>query len=59
VEELLSQLPKDVMGLGLTRRIQERAAPPSILHSTHREGVSPGASSEEPVKQRCMLSLKQ
>jgi hypothetical protein len=25
MEELLSELPKDVMGLGLTRRIQEGA----------------------------------
>jgi hypothetical protein len=56
VEELLCLLPKDVMGLGLTRRIQEGAP---LLHSTYREGVSPGASSEESVKQRCVLSLKQ
>jgi hypothetical protein len=33
VEELLSQLSKDVMGLGLTRRIQEGASSlPSAFH---------------------------
>jgi hypothetical protein len=37
VEELVSQLPKDVMGLGLTKRIQERAPlPPFCIPPTGR-----------------------
>jgi hypothetical protein len=58
MEELLSQLPEDVIGHGLNKEDPGRAFPPFILYSIYREGVSPGTSSEESVKQRCMLSLK-
>jgi hypothetical protein len=46
-------------GSGLNKEDPGRAPPLSLLHSTYREGMSLGASSEESVKQRCVLSLKQ
>jgi hypothetical protein len=52
VEELPFQLTKC---LGLTRRIQD-GPPPTLLHSTYREVVSQGDSSEESMKQRCVVS---
>jgi hypothetical protein len=59
VEELLSQLPEDVIGSGLNWIIQEGPPLPSFLHSNYREGMSLSASSKVSVKQRCVLSLKQ
>jgi hypothetical protein len=57
MEDLLSQLPEDVIGSGLNKEDTGRA--PSLLHSIYRESMSPGASSKESVKQRYVLSLKQ
>jgi hypothetical protein len=60
VEELLSQLPEDVIRPGFNKEDPGRGPPPSIPSAFHlQEGVSPGATSEESVKQRCVLSLKQ
>jgi hypothetical protein len=56
MEELLSQLPEDVIGSGFNKEDPGRA---SLLHSIYREGVSLGASSEASVKQRRVLFLKQ
>jgi hypothetical protein len=53
MEELLSQLPEDVIGPGFNKEDPGKA--PFLLHSIYREGLSPGASSEESVKQRCVL----
>jgi hypothetical protein len=58
MEELLFQLPEDVIGSGLNKEDPGRASPPFLLYSIYRKGVSPGTSSEESVKQRCVLSLK-
>jgi hypothetical protein len=58
MEELLSQLPEDVIGCGLNKEDLGRAPPTSLLQPIYRD-VSLGASSEESVKQRCVLSLKQ
>jgi hypothetical protein len=57
MEGLISQLPEDVIGSGLNKDDPGRAPLPSAFH--HREGMSPGASSKESVKQRCVFSLKQ
>jgi hypothetical protein len=56
IEELLSQLPEDMIGSGFKKKDPGRT---SLLHSIYSEGVSPGASSKESVKQRCVLFLKQ
>jgi hypothetical protein len=60
MEELLSQLGEDVIVSGLNK--EDPAMAPLLatdLHSIYKEGVSPVASSEESVKQGCLLTLKQ
>jgi hypothetical protein len=52
IEELLSQLPENVIGSGLNKEDPGRTPTPFCF-------PSPGTSSEESVKQRCVLSLKQ
>jgi hypothetical protein len=47
VEELLSQLPEDVIGSGLNKEDLGRVPPPSPLQYIYSQGVSLGASSEE------------
>ncbi|XP_033606287.1 uncharacterized protein LOC111861613 isoform X2 [Cryptotermes secundus] len=53
MEELQSQLAKDVIGCRLNKEVQGRALfPPFMLHCICNEDVSPGARSKESVKQR-------
>jgi hypothetical protein len=59
MEELLSQLLEDMIGSGLKKEDPGRPSPPFCSPSIYREVTSPGTSSEESMKRRCVVSLKQ